>query len=226
MIKFIKQFIFKLLLILRKSFLKDILLKLLVGIHNSSYHWISFFSSRENAHPKHKILNYQQFFLDNIFSGDCVLDVGSGNGIVAVSISSKAKKVTGIDILRENIILSNKINYRDNVEFIEGDATTFNFKETFDVIILSNVLEHIKDRISFLKNIKSLAPKILIRVPLVTRDWISVWKKDSGFNYKLDETHHIEYAEENFRKEMEEAGLKVDSYYVKFGELYAITSNS
>lgn len=194
-------------------------------MHNTSYHWIGFLSSYEGIHPKHKIQNYHQFFLDNISPDDCVLDIGSGNGAVAFSVASKAKKVAGIDILRNNIILSKKKYHKDNIEFVEGDATTFNFKEIFDVIMLSNVLEHIEDRISFLKKIKKLAPKILIRVPLITRDWISVWKKDNGFKYKLDNTHFIEYTKENFQEEMEKSGLKIDNFHIEFGELYAIISN-
>lgn len=212
-------------MILRKSFLRKPLLTILVAIHNSSYHWIGFFSSHEGIHPKHKIQNYHQFFLDNISANDRVLDIGSGDGAVAFDVALKAKRVTGIDILHKNIILSEKKYHKDNIEFIEGDATTFDFKETFDVVILSNVLEHIENRVIFLKNVKRLAPKILVRVPLITRDWISVWKRDSGFSYKLDDTHFTEYTEETFQEEMEKAGLKIDSYYVKFGEFYAVVSN-
>lgn len=225
MIRFIKQFILHSLLILRKSFLRKTVLAILVRMHNGSYHGISFFSSHEGLHPKHKIQKYHQFFLDNISYGDRVLDIGSGNGTVAFSLALKAKKVTGIDISRKSIALSKKTNRRDNIEFLEGDATTFNFKETFEVIILSNILEHIEDRATFLNKIKELAPKILIRVPLITRDWISLWKKNNGFSYKLDATHFIEYTEENFQEEMEKAGLKITSSHVKFGELYTVTLN-
>lgn len=207
---------------MRKTFLKNIILAFLVRIHNSSYHWISFFSFNKGLHPKHEIQNYHQFFLDNISNSDSVLDIGSGNGVVAFHIASKAKKVIGIDIRPKNITLSQKKYSKINLKFINGDATTFDFQEKFDVIVLSNVLEHIEDRINFLKKIKKLAPKILIRVPLITRDWISVWKKNNGFNYKLDNTHFIEYTEEYFQKEIEKSELKISSFYVKFGELYSV----
>jgi hypothetical protein len=59
---------------------------------------------------------------------------------------------------------------------------------------------------------------------MITRDWISVYKKDQGFSYKLDDTHYIEYSEENFRSELGKAGLKIESSCVKFGELYVIAS--
>lgn len=208
--------------------MNKITIKIFCWINNFSYKIIGFLAIRANGgiHPKHRILNYHQFFLDNISPSDRVLDIGSGTGAVAYDIASKAKKVMGIDIIHKNVLQSEKKYHKDNIEFIEGDATTFNFNEKLDVIVLSNVLEHIEDRVSFLKNIKKLAPKILIRVPLITRDWISVWKEENGFSYKLDDTHCIEYTEENFQEEIAEAGLIIDSFYVKFGELYATILSS
>lgn len=195
-------------------------------LDNFSYKVISFLAIKDNGgiHPKHKISDYHQFFVDNIRPSDSVLDIGYGSGFVAYHIAQKARKVTGIDIVKKNIILSKKEYCLDNMRFIEGDATTYQFTETFDVIILSNVLEHIRKRKEFLKNIKKLAPKFLIRVPMITRDWLSVYKKNQGFNYKLDDTHFIEYSEENFRSELEKSGLRIESTCVKFGELYAIVS--
>ncbi len=202
--------------------------KIMIGIfcwiNNFSYKVISFLAIRINGgiHPKHEISDYHTFFIDHVSENDSVLDIGYGSGFVAYNIAQKARKVTGIDILDKNIILAKKEYHRDNMTFVEGDATTFNFQETFDVIILSNVLEHIEKRIGFLRRIKKLAPKMLIRVPLITRDWVSVYKKNSGFNYKLDNTHFIEYTEESFREEMEISGLKIESFCIKFGELYAV----
>lgn len=202
-------------------------IKILCYFNNLSYKIIGRLAIIENKgiHPKHRILNYHKFFLDNISASDKVLDIGCGEGSVSADMAKKARGVVGIDISKKNIISSRKKYFKDNLQFIEGDATTFDFKEKFDVIILSNVLEHIKDRVKFLEKIKKLAPKILIRVPLITRDWISVWKKENNFNYKLDETHFIEYTEESFQKEAAEAGLKIESSYIKFGELYAIELN-
>lgn len=193
-------------------------------LNNFSYKVIGFLAIKDNEgiHPKHKISDYHHFFIENVRPTDSVLDIGYGSGFVAYHIAQKARKVTGIDIVNKNIILAKKEYCLDNIRFIEGDATTYQFNETFDVIILSNVLEHIKKRKEFLKNIKRLAPKFLIRVPLITRDWLSVYKKNCGFSYKLDNTHFIEYTEENFRTEIERAGLKIESSWVKFGELYAI----
>ena len=56
-------------------------------------------------HPKHKLTNYHQFFVDRIIDGENVLDVGCGNGSVAISIAKKLSKsfITGIDINKKSI---------------------------------------------------------------------------------------------------------------------------
>ncbi len=195
-----------------------------IWVHNLSYRAISILAvyTHNGLHPKHDILKYHTFFTNNISATDVVLDIGCGNGAVAYDISKKASSVIGIDILRTNISTAKKKYAHDNLHYILGDATTFEFEEKINIIVLSNVLEHIKNRVKFLNKIKLLAPVILIRVPLITRDWLSVYKKEMGLNYKLDNTHFIEYTEETFRKEIQNSGLAIENYYTKFGELYAI----
>jgi len=193
-------------------------------LDNHCYKIISKLAIWDNngIHPKHKIMNYHQFFVDNIDKNDCVLDVGCGNGFVAYDISQKAKSVLGIDINRQNIQSAKEHYQRENLSFIFGDATKYQFKKGFDTIILSNVLEHIKNRAAFLKKIKKLAPKILIRVPMINRDWLALYKKEKGAEYRLDKTHFTEYTMRSFREEIKKAGLKIKSYSIQFGEIWAI----
>lgn len=203
-------------------------IKIFCWINNLSYKIISFLAIKENdgIHPKHRILNYHRFFLDNISENDMILDIGCGNGSVAFDIAKRARKVTGIDISHKNIEIAEKRFNKENLEYIIGDATTYNFSEKFDAIILSNVLEHIDNRIDFLNKISQLSPKILIRVPMITRDWLAVYKKEKGLEYRLDQSHFIEYSEEEFKKEIKQAGLKIESIFSKFGELYAVCKSN
>lgn len=208
----------------RNRIFRKIILKILIKIHNLSYKSISSIAAYSGTHPKHRIMNYHQFFLDNIKESSCVLDIGCGKGDVAYDLSKKAQKVVGIDISTKNIETCKKRYSRHNLEFVLGDATKHDFESKFDIIVLSNVLEHIENRIDFLKKLSDIAPSLLIRVPLITRDWISVYKKEIGQEYRLSKDHYIEYTEEIFQEEMESSRLKIDKYYVKFGELYAIVS--
>lgn len=220
-----RQFIYKCLLALRASPLRRLIISFLVYLHNFSYHMISLFASHTGTHPKHAIQQYHQFFVKNIAAGDRVLDIGCGHGDVSFDVAQKAQAVTGIDISRKNIDIARKKYQRENLEFIIGNAISFDWKEKFDVIILSNVLEHIEHRPEFLRRLAIIAPKILIRVPMITRDWISVYKKNEGFPYRLDDTHFIEYDEQTFAEEMRQAELLIDHQHVAFGELYAVVKN-
>jgi len=221
--KKIKKILFSAFLGLRSNkFSRNMILKILAGMHNFSYKTIGLFASHSGTHPKHRITGYHRFFVENTDENDIVLDIGCGKGDVAFDLAKKARKVTGIDISGENIASSRKKYQSDNLEFILGDATRYDFKNKFDVIVLSNVLEHIEDRISFLRKISGLSPVLLIRVPLITRDWISVFKKENNLEYRLSKDHFIEYTEENFHDEMAQAGLTIEKYYVKFGEFFAI----
>lgn len=204
--------------------LYSFILRFVTWIHNFSYRLIGILAIRENGgiHPKHRILNYHEFFIKNVSSADSILDIGCGNGACTNAVSRKVSRAIGIDISRKNIVAARNKFSNTNLSYIIGDATIYNFGRKFDVILLSNVLEHIENRIEFLQKISTISPKILIRVPLLTRDWLSVYKKEKGFEYRLDKTHCIEFTEENFKEEVEMAGLKIISAYQKFGELYAI----
>lgn len=201
-----------------------LLIKIFCWLHNFSYKIISSLVVRENGglHPKHRILDYHKFFLDNISATDSVLDIGCGNGSVAFDMSKKAAKVVAIDISEKNIKTAQSKFNNNNLEYIIGDATTYKFEGKFDAITLSNVLEHIENRVDFLSKTKLLAPKILIRVPLITREWLAVYKKENGIEYRTDKTHFVEYTEEGFAEEIGGAGLTIESWHIKFGELYAV----
>jgi hypothetical protein len=229
----IKSFISKIVFSKRLSMLYIIpLLKL----HNLLYKLITKVSAIitiDRLHPKHKILMYKEWFNQCIKSNDVVLDVGSNTGELPVFLSNKAKYVYGIEIVER---LHNKALERDNisnVEFILGDATSYNYSKIrpISIVTLSNVLEHIEHRVEFLKGITENLSwedeknrKLLIRVPMMDRDWITIYKKNMGVEWRLDLTHYTEYTMDSFLQEMNEAGILVLESDVRFGEIYAVCS--
>lgn len=198
--------------------------KLFIWLHNFAYKAISKIAINKNngVHPKHKILNYHQFFVDNLSSEDKILDIGCGNGLLAYSIAQKAKKIIGIDIVEANIKKAKSNNKFENLEFIHGDATKHEFDQQFDKIVLSNVLEHIEHRIEFLNKLHRLSNIILIRVPMINRDWLAVYKKENGYEYRLDKTHFTEYTVKSLKNELNQSGWKLENFSVQFGELWGV----
>lgn len=191
---------------------------------NFLYKLISFLSIKTEGgiHPKHRLLGYHEFFTNNILGTDSVLDIGCGNGALSYDIAGKAKFVVGIDIEQKNIKEAIKRHSRPNLKYVVGDATKDLSGEKFDVITLSNVLEHIEHRVLFLKGIKGLSAKYLIRVPTFDRDWIPLYKKELGLEWRLDLTHFTEFTKKTFYKEIEEAGYSIESFSVQFGEIWAV----
>lgn len=175
-------------------------------------------------HPKHRLMNYHSFFIDRIVKTEKILDIGCGNGAVAYDIAkTTGASVLGIDINKENIRVAKERYQHPTLEFREGDALVELPDENFDLVILSNVLEHLPSRPSFLKHVqKTLKPKrFLIRVPLFERDWRVPLKKEIGVEWRLDDTHEIEYTLETFAAEMQEAGLTIKHLEVRWGEVWA-----
>lgn len=198
------------------------LLKRLLQTDNALRRWIAFLAVENALHPKHRLMNYHQFFVDRVRNSDTVLDIGCGGGHVGFDVAQKANEVVGIDISPHYLAPSQQYAHQRNLSFVVGDATTHDFGRTFDVAILSNVLEHVSDRVGLLKKAATLAPTLLIRVPMIDRDWLPLLKKELGVEYRLDPTHTIEYTEQEFRTELSEANLTVEHLTIRFGEIYCV----
>ena len=181
--------------------------------------------SGHGIHLKHKLINYHAFFIDNIQDGEKVLDVGCGYGAVAKSIAlaRPLSDVTGIDNNPINIQKANSFRNIKNLKFIHHDANSDDFSIESDVIILSNVLEHIESRTEFLARLKKVtnARKILIRVPLFERDWQLPLRKELNVNYYSDADHKIEHTLDEFIDELKIANIKIISLSTKWGEIWA-----
>ncbi|TAL50339.1 class I SAM-dependent methyltransferase [Patescibacteria group bacterium] len=200
------------------------LVRMALRWHNLSYKLSSTLAIKAEGgiHPKHRLMNYHQFFLDHITQSDRVLDIGCGNGVLAYDLADVAAYVMGIDLNEKNRHAWENRFARKNLEYHIADATIFSPEEHFDVVVLSNVLEHIERRVEFLQRIKHLAPLFLIRVPMIDRDWITLYKKEIGIEYRLDMTHFTEYTLQSFTDEIQEAGFTMKSSSIQFGEIWAV----
>ena len=90
------------------------------------------------------------------------------------------------------------------------------------------MLEHIEHRVEFLRNImQKIHPKrIIVRVPMFERDWRVPLKKELGMEYRLDETHCIEYRQEEYVNELKQSGLKPTSTELRWGEIWSVVEPS
>ncbi|MBN1257130.1 MAG: methyltransferase domain-containing protein [Planctomycetes bacterium] len=199
-------------------------------MHNFSYAVLRNFTPHlepDKLHPKHRLMKYHQWFINNLQEDWVVLDVGCGNGALAYDLKTACQKVVGIEQNPESVAEAKERFKREGIEYICADATRFNFSQRLDAIVLSNVLEHIDDRVQFLQALYNNQcpvnpPVLLLRVPMLDRDWLPLYKREFAMEWRLDPTHRTEYLLDELREELKQAGLRIERYDIRFGEFYGV----
>jgi SAM-dependent methyltransferase len=177
-------------------------------------------------HPKHYLTKYHDFFIENISDGESVLDIGCGYGAVARNIAKQRPNsiIIGIDNNESRLRQAVESENPKNLTFIYGDATRNVQNKNWDVVVLSNVLEHIDNRVEFLNSIRDAtkAKKFLIRVPCFERNWQVPLREKLGINYFTDDDHKIEHKLNEFHLEISNAKLEAVSIITNWGEIWAV----
>ncbi len=176
------------------------------------------------VHTKHRHMRYHDFFVSQIKATDRVLDVGCGIGTVAYDVADRTgATVVGIDFNPKSITIAQERFAHPRVQYVVGNVLTAVPNGRFSVVMLSNVLEHLPERPSFLRQLcQTVNPeRLLIRVPLFERDWRVPLKHELGVEWRLDPTHETEYTTESFAQEMSEANLEITYQEFRWGEIWA-----
>jgi SAM-dependent methyltransferase len=177
------------------------------------------------VHVKHRLTAYHEFFVERVRIGELVLDIGSGKGELAYDLATRAgATVVGIDNDRDHLSFARTHFSADRLEFREGDVLERLPGGHFDVVVMSNVLEHLGPRVAFLRQVLvSASPsRLLLRVPVYARDWTVPLRAEVGLLAFWDRDHEIEYDEETLESELAEAGLVVTEHVLKWGEIWAV----
>lgn len=180
------------------------------------------------VHTKHRHTRYADFFIRHVQPQQRILDIGTGIGKVAYELATRTQaQVVGLEINPESVAKAQQLHSHPNIQYIVGDALgdlTGVLTPPFDVILLSNVLEHLPNRPALLRHLVAFASPqtVLIRVPLFERDWRIPLKQEVGVESRLDPTHEIEYTLEIFGEEMAQANLQIAHLEVRWGEIWSV----
>lgn len=177
----------------------------------------------QGVHPKLRFIDYPAYFTRRLKPGERVLDVGCAFGAVACAMADAGAVVTGIDIDEAYLRVAREKYRHPRVTYVHGDVTKDVPPGAYDTVVLSNVLEHIDDRVGLIRAIADrVRPKRwLIRVPMLDRDWLVYLKQEVGITHLSDPTHFVEYTAESFRREMTLCGLEIRDMENSFGEIRA-----
>ncbi|MFZ5365199.1 MAG: class I SAM-dependent methyltransferase [Patescibacteria group bacterium] len=167
----------------------------------------------KGRHPKHFLWTiHYQFVIDNVDTGDRVLDVGTGASLsYTQELAAKAESIDCCDINPELIEKSRRGNKFANVNYIVLDVTQQLPPDSYDVVILSHVLEHLHEPEKVLENLKNITRKLIIRLPRYDDHWMYLVKKDLGMFYYKDHDHKNEYTLRTAVDLVEKSGWRVQT---------------
>jgi len=96
----------------------------------------------------------QNFQKETMRSNLRILDVGCGNGNISIPLASLGFEVTGVDVDSKSINKARMKNKFYNAQFVTQNIYQFNTNNKFDIVICSEIIEHLSNPLLFLYNIR------------------------------------------------------------------------
>lgn len=115
-------------------------------------------------------------------------DIGCGVGVLCQELS-KFGKVTGYDANLDLINLAKSVNKKKNVSFEKRDLFKIQGKEKFDIIVMTEVLEYIKDDVKALKKANWLIKNkgyLILTVPVNSKFKTEIDAREDFIRYTKD----------------------------------------
>lgn len=93
--------------------------------------------------------------------GKEILDIGGGVGLLSLVVSKRKANVTLLDKNEWMLGIAKSLFLENNakVEIMKGDILSFNSGRKYDIVICSDVIEHVSNKLSLIKKIKKLMKK-------------------------------------------------------------------
>lgn len=160
---------------------------------------------------KIKISDFNNWKL-SIKKEDYFLDIGCWDGKMVLDLMNKCNSF-GIDIDKDKISLADP-RIKKRLKVADG-TKKIPFKEKFDYIYLSEVIEHVENDESLLKNISDslkIGGKLILTTPRSVRFfefWDPAWVK-----WKLGGSKHYHYQIEELKNKLEKNNLRIKNYII------------
>ncbi|KAH7130928.1 putative ubiE/COQ5 methyltransferase [Dactylonectria macrodidyma] len=115
------------------------------------------------SHSWRTALNSAAYILPHIKPHMKVLDIGCGPGTITVDLATYVPEghVTGLDFAGEALTRARSLAEErglTNIDFVGGDANSLEYaNESFDIVLCHQVLQHVRDPVGILKEMKRVA---------------------------------------------------------------------
>lgn len=156
--------------------------------------------------------------VDDIPQGSKVLDIGAGNGLLAMLFKYKNKSVVidGVEPSKAAAKMA-KNNYRNFYVGYVQDFLDNISRNAYDYIVLADVIEHTQDPVAFLKELSnsiSRDTKVIVSTPNVAFGSVRLSLLAGKFNYVdsglLEKTHIRFFTRETLEETIKESGFGVE----------------
>ena len=97
--------------------------------------------------------------ISNNFTIHSAADIGCGDGVLLPFISMAARKVTAMDISPERLRMAEEAGKGlSNIDYAVADimSNSSDFHEKFDLVVCSEVIEHVRDYATFFDNLAEM----------------------------------------------------------------------
>ena len=140
---------------------------------------------------------------------------------MSIYLAGKAKLVVGVDYDQKAIDLAQSRYRKDNLTFVCADAYGFLSRTdiTFDILILSHILEHLDDPGSFIKQYAPFFKFIYIELPDFDKTLLNHYRKNMNMPLIYTDGDHIS---EFDRVELKELIEKCDLQIVSAEYIYGL----
>jgi len=128
--------------------------------YSFQYDLVEIYGSKQHLDHAYAYQNRMQHVLDMIQSiaalGAKILDVAAAQGNFSLLLAEQGYEVTWND-LREELVGYVQLKYQSGtIHFASGDVFSLNFEDHFDIVLITEIIEHVAHPDDFLRKISQL----------------------------------------------------------------------
>ena len=180
-------------------------------IEDTDFKWKNF----KNIIRKSKI-NYSEFNL--------IAEVGCGSGKILSNAKKsnlfKSASFIGYDTNPEAINIAKNLD--KTIKFINQDLTKIDLENKYDLLIVSDVFEHIPDYHKFLREIRKKSKYQIFNIPLEI-SFTSLVRKKNIFEISYNDVGHLHFFSDKIAKlTLEKNGYKILNFSYSKNRLFEL----